>query len=323
MGAAMLLVTTLFWGLSFPVMKALLLAQAQLLPQASSWFLTSSAVTARFGIAALILLLWCLPTLRGLTRLEVWQGFGLGVCGGVGLIFQMDGLAYTSASTSAFLTQCYCLILPGVVAWRERRWPSPFILLACMLVFAGVGVLAQVDWRSLRLGRGEWETLLGSLVFTGQILWLERPVFAKTRVTHFSLVMFATMAVLAVPVGLATMGEWHDWPIVFSSAKVLGFTMLLVVFCTLIAFVMMNRWQPHVPVTEAGLIYGAEPVFASLFALFLPAWFSGWAGLAYRNEELTTHLLVGGGLISTANLLVQIRLSAGGRPEGASSLAER
>ena len=322
MGAAMLLATTLFWGLSFPVMKALLQAQAQVLPEASSWFLTSSAVAARFGIAALLLLLWSLPTLRELTRSEVWQGFGLGVCGGVGLIFQMDGLAYTSASTSAFLTQCYCLILPAVVAWRERRSPSPYILVACLLVFVGVGVLAQVDWRSLRLGRGEWETLLGSLVFTGQILWLDRPGFARNRVTHFSLVMFVTMAMLAVPVGLATMHELHDWVVVFSSERVFGFVMILVVFCTLIAFVMMNRWQPHVPVTEAGLIYGAEPVFASLFALFLPAWLSRWAALNYQNEVVTPYLIVGGGLISTANLLVQLRLSAGGGRKGASPVME-
>jgi drug/metabolite transporter (DMT)-like permease len=69
----------------------------------------------------------------------------------------------------------------------------------------------------------------------------------------------------------------------------------------------MNYWQRHVSVTEAGLIYGAEPVFASLFALFLPAWFSAFASLNYPNERVTFNLLVGGGLISAANVLIQIK----------------
>lgn len=313
--AGMLLFATVFWGLSFPVMKSLLLAQARLLPEASSWFRTSSAVTARFGIAGLILLIWTWPGLRRMTRLEVWQGFGLGLCGGLGLLLQMDGLAYTSASTSAFLTQCYCLILPFVVAFRERRWPSSATVLVCLLVFIGVGVLAQVDWRTFKLGRGEWETLLGSFVFTGQILWLERPLFSRNKVSHFTLVMFVIMTIIAAPVGLATMHAPGDWLVTFSSAKVIGLNLILVLFCTLIASVVMNQWQRHVPVTEAGLIYGAEPVFASLFALFLPGLFSRWAGLDYSNETLTPHLMIGGGMISLANVLVQLRLAGAPRPE--------
>ena len=121
----MLLLATVFWGVSFPTMKALGMVQERLLPGANSWFVTSLAITLRFGAAALLMSIWSWRTLREMTRLEVWQGLGLGVFGGVGLLFQMDGLAYTSASTSAFLTQCYCLILPIFVAVRDRRWPSP------------------------------------------------------------------------------------------------------------------------------------------------------------------------------------------------------
>jgi drug/metabolite transporter (DMT)-like permease len=78
-----------------------------------------------------------------------------------------------------------------------------------------------------------------------------------------------------------------------------------VVFCTLIAYVMMNRWQKFVTATEAGLIYCIEPVIASVLALFLPAIFSSWAGVHYANEQLTARLFLGGGLITAANLLLQ------------------
>src|SRR5581483_1662722 len=114
--AQMLLVVTVFWGVSFPVMRAIWLLQVNLLPDLNSWFTTSATVAIRFGGAALILLAFSWRTLGRITRLEVWQGIGLGFFSGGGILLQMDGLTRTSASTSAFLTQTYCVMLPMVVA---------------------------------------------------------------------------------------------------------------------------------------------------------------------------------------------------------------
>jgi drug/metabolite transporter (DMT)-like permease len=119
--------------------------------------------------------------------------------------------------------------------------------------------------------------------------------------------MFATMALLALPLAWVTMQTASDWVVAYGSTSVLLLTFWLVVCCTLIAFVLMNRWQPLVPAAEAGLIYAAEPVFASLFALCMPAWLSVMAGILYPNEKATTSLLVGGGLITLANVLLQLR----------------
>jgi drug/metabolite transporter (DMT)-like permease len=82
---------------------------------------------------------------------------------------------------------------------------------------------------------------------------------------------------------------------------------VIVSFCTIAAFLLMNRWQRQVTATEAGLVYCAEPVFVSLLALFLPGWLSHWAGVNYPNEQLTVRLLLGGGLITAANVLLQSR----------------
>ena len=301
----MLLLATLFWGISFPVMKALGMVQHRLLAHEDTWFATASFVTIRFGTAAVIMLAWAWPTLRHVTRLEVWEGVGLGVCAGLGMILQVDGLAYTSASTSAFLTQCCCLLLPWAAALRDGKWPS-FLMIACsILATIGVAVLTGVDWQGIRWGRGEAETLLSSLIFTGQILWLERPVFAGNRVSHFTLVMFSVMALISLPIGLATMNRLADWQVAYQSAPVLGLTAVLVVFCTMIAFGLMNRWQPVLPAPEAGLLYAAEPVFASLFSLFLPAWLTVVCGVSYLNERVTWNLLVGGAFITLSNVLIQ------------------
>ena len=303
------MLATVFWGLSFLSMKALVLTQEKLLPEGSTWFFASLSILIRFGVAGMILFFLCLPTLRKLTGLEIWQGAGLAVVGSIGLLFQMDGVNYTPASTSAFLTQFYCLILPFVQAVRERRRPPAMILLASVMVLSGVAVLARFDWWEMRMGRGEWETILASVIFTGQILWLERPVFAGNNAPRTTLVMFLGSALVILPVAFYHAGVPSNLWRVYQSGPALVFIGILILFCTLAAYYMMNRWQPEVTATQAGLIYCAEPVFTSLFALGLPAVFSQWAAIQYANETLTPHLLIGGGLILAANVMI-ITLSA-------------
>src|SRR5687768_14432977 len=303
----LLAIATLFWGLSFPIMKSIGALQAQLLPNASTWFTTSLIVIARFGISALIIGVVAARTLPRLTRLEIYQGAGLGFFGGIGLIFQMDGLNYTSASTSAFLTQAYCFIIPMIVAFRERHLPTLRVITCTVIMIIGIGILTQMNPRDLKLGRGEIETLIGSLIFTGQILWLERPLFAHNKVNHFSFVMFVVTALMAVPLALFTVRQPADFTKAFASHSVVALIIVLVLFCTMTAYMMMNRWQPHVTATEAGLLYGIEPVFASLFALFLPAYLSRFAQINYANEQLTLHLFVGGTIIVLSNILLQLK----------------
>jgi len=296
---------TLFWALSFPVMKTLLLAQERLLPGAGSWFLTSLSVAARFGCAGFLLLGFTGRRLNSLTRREVEQGLVLAGFGGLGILFQMDGLSYTEASTSAFLTQAYCVFIPVWVALTGRRLPPLKQGVCILLVVGGVWILAGLNLQTMHLGRGELETLIGSLLFTGQILTLEGVRYAGNRPVMISTVMFPAMALLCLPVVWATAPSAGACLQVFSTAAPVGLLAVLVVFCTLISYVAMNYWQPFVTSTEAGLIYCLEPVLASLLALFFPFWLSRWAGVHYANEQLTFRLVAGGGLITAANILLQ------------------
>jgi drug/metabolite transporter (DMT)-like permease len=298
---------TALWALSFPVMKALSLEQHKLLPDAGSWFCTSLGVMYRFGAAGLVLLLFNASSLKTITRREMEQGMALAFFGVAGILFQMDGLAYTLASTSAFLTQGYCVFIPLWALLRHRRRPSLKIFLSTVLVITGVAVLADLNFHSFKLGRDELETLIGSLMFTGQILLLENPRYAANWAGNFSAVMFLTMSLLCLPLVLATTPDAVACLRAYSSPTACSLLGALVVFCTVFAYTLMNRWQRHVAATEAGLIYCIEPVLASVLALFLPGWLSRWSSLDYSNEQLTLRLLVGGGLITGANVLLQMR----------------
>lgn len=302
-----LLLANLLWGLSFPVIKAMVHTQEQLLPGSDNWFITAMTVAPRFLLATAVLLLLAWKHLAGLTRREARQGLLLGTTNGLGLLLQVDGLQFTSASVSAFLTQFYAVMIPVVIALRLRRAPPVRVWGCVALVVAGVTILGRFDFRTLSLGRGEIETLAGSVFFMLQIFVLGDPRYGGNRALPVSAVMFATVgggfAVFALAVAPNPAACLVPW----TSGPWLVFTALLTVFCTLGAFMLMIRWQPIITATEAGLIYCFEPLFASLMALFLPALFSRWVGFDYPNETLTWQLLAGGGLITLANGLLQFR----------------
>jgi drug/metabolite transporter (DMT)-like permease len=295
------------WGLSFPLMKGLAQMQQQAHPEVGSWFVSSWGLAIRFLIAAAIVAWWCRFLLKDTTRAEVSQAVGLGIFTAGGMLLQMDGLSYTNASTSAFITQGYCIFLPIVVAVMTRRFPALHVLLAAVMVMAGVAILAQLDWKDLKLGRGELETLLGSMVFTAQILWVERPAYAHNHMGRVSALAFGVTGVSLLPLAFATMPSWQHLGLVYDSAPAIACLVALTLVSTLAGMLLMFTFQRGVGAVAAGIVYSTEPVFACLFAFIMPGVISAWAGIAYPNESLSQSLLVGGGLVLAANLVVQLK----------------
>jgi drug/metabolite transporter (DMT)-like permease len=302
-----LLFSGFFWGLSFPLLKAVLALNERLVPQSGGLFATLYIVAPRFAIALVVLAAFQARAGLKITRGELKQGVTIGLFAAVAILLQNDGLRFTSASTSAFLTTFYAIMIPIWLSLRRRRSPGAVVWICCAMVLAGTAVLGHVDWHTLRLGRGECETLLCSLFFMGQILCLGDAAFARNRPVPMTLVtcavlavVFSVMAWIAAPSPRALLLPW-------TSPAWVGLTVILGIFCSLAAFLLIAIWQPKVSATEAGLIYCFEPVFAALLALFLPGLVSSWAGVSYPNEHATLSLLTGGGLITLANVWVQVR----------------
>lgn len=304
---AMLVLANFFWGLSFPLIKSIALLNAKLLPHAGTWFAAVITLAPRFLLGTLLMLALRPRDIWRATPAEWRQGLIIGLFSSAGMLLQTDAMQFTAASTSAFLTQFYAILIPVWVAVRARRSPGVMVWTCCALVLVGTAILGQFDFRALHLGRGEAETLLSSLFFMGQILALERKEFAGNRPERITFVMFVTEAAVFGVLAAVVAPDAAALAVPWRSAPWLGFTGVLTVLCTYGAYSLMNAWQPKITATEAGLIYCIEPIFGSVMALFLPAMFSGWAGIAYENETATWTLLVGGGLITLANVLLQLR----------------
>jgi drug/metabolite transporter (DMT)-like permease len=287
-------------------MKALGLDLAARAPGISTWFVAATTVVIRFGSGALLLGLSGLPRP---TRGELQQALLLGVFSAGGMLLQMDALNFSAASTSAFLTQGYIVILPVVGAFTARALPRAKTVFCVLASTCGLFVLSGFDWVHWRLGRGETETLLAACSFAVQILSLDAPRFRANRARVVTTVMFVCVALLLAPVALYTMRTFSELGLLFATPFSLAMMFVLSVPCTALAFSLMNRYQPAVSASEAGVIYGAEPLFASVLSLFLPIMFATWAGVHYENEALSLRLLIGGGLVIAANVLLQVAWS--------------
>jgi drug/metabolite transporter (DMT)-like permease len=307
-----LILACAMWGLSFPAVKALTLAQQAAAPSSGSMLHSCAGLVIRFGLAGFIVVagLWFVRGKPRPSSLEWQQGLLIALSSGLGMLLQVDGLGYTQASTSAFLTQATVVLIPLVRVATTRR-PIAAAEAACIaLAVAGVAILSDFRISGWHIGRGEWETLLSACCFTAHIMLVSAPRYATNDDIHVSAIMFVGISLLFAPIVALLPGGWALGLQGHSTAAPWLFIAILVGPCTLMAFLWMNRWQRHVSPTTAALIYCLEPVFASLLALFLPGWFSQFSGLPYPNETLTPQLLWGGGLILLANLGSSLRPSS-------------
>jgi drug/metabolite transporter (DMT)-like permease len=315
--ALRLLLATAAWGMSFATAKAIMLCQDSLMPGLPAWFHAAFVLFNRMAISALLMQLIWRPIGPALRRSEVVQGIELGLFGAFGMLLQTDAQNLIPASSSAFFTQFTCVFVPLVVALRFRSWPSPRVVFACILVLAGCFLLNGVGRGSLGFGLGELETILGAALFTGQILAIERTSYAANNMRRVASVMFAVKALVLVPVmcvGVFTHQSDAGWSatlsgvfLAYGNAPLLGMTMLITLVSTLYAYLAMTRWQGSVSSTQAGLVYATEPVFATVWALFLPGWFSALSGISYPNEVLSGGFFKGALLMLAANALILFR----------------
>jgi drug/metabolite transporter (DMT)-like permease len=307
-----LLLATLGWGFSFPIVK-ILRSQFYSEPGVSLLEQSSAFVFLRFGVSAvLFLLIWFLATHNNyksqnksfkkilFSKEEILLGLKLGILGGLGLLFQTDGMAYTEAGTSAFLTQMTCVAVPflALLSGKKKMTWLLFWALACGL--GGVYLLSGFEPKTFSLGRGEAETLLCACFFTAQIILLENSSASKD-LNNLSLTfwMFLFFALVNLPFINLT---HFSLPLLAPKESFLLFALLIFV-SSLFPFYVMTKWQPKVSGTEATFIYSLESVFALILsAILLPFLLN--AGFEAQAEKMDLSFRVGAVLLIAANFLL-------------------
>lgn len=277
LGLAALLLVTLVWGTTFPVMK-----------QISGQFGALEIILLRFAIASLVLL----PLLRGLSWAELRWGLAIGSVLFCAFYLQVSGLAQTSSNRNAFVTGLNVLIVPLLAYFLGQRlaWP---LLLGAALGVLGLGGLfyEQAPW-----SRGDSLTLLSAFVYAVYVLMFEFSARAKTalRPARIALVQSGVMVLLA-SLGFSTL-EPASWGDLWSRSQNHVWVLLYLGVLASAVMVWLQAWGQHrVRAVEAAIVYGLEPVFAALTALW------------WINETMSARALLGGALIVSGVVISQIK----------------
>jgi drug/metabolite transporter (DMT)-like permease len=149
----------------------------------------------------------------------------------------------------------------GAAAPERPDWRVP---VACVLVLAGVAIIARVDWRTFTIGRGEAEVLLGAVCFSFLLVSLNWPAFAGNRAERTSAGMFLLEGLLFAAVSMLVCREPANLVAPFASPGWVTLMVASTILGTIGPFVMLNHWQRFITATEAGVLYSFGPVIATV-----------------------------------------------------------
>jgi drug/metabolite transporter (DMT)-like permease len=261
----------------------------------------------RFLLAGLLYVAITARYQHGFSRADVLGGLSVGVFFGGGMLLQIVGLAWALPSVSGFLTALAVVFAPLGQSLFFRRPVGRAVWLAVAVAVAG---MAMLSWpkpeaaAAFTLAKkpplpylGEILTVLGAMIFTAQILALDRfgQSASPARLTG---IMFFTTAGLSLLVAvLAGPSSFRASTLVaIASDRTVWWTLgSLVLFSSVVALHLMNTFQPRVSPAIASVAYCSEPLFATLFSL------------AFGAERLTLLTIQGGAAVLAAVLLVALK----------------
>jgi drug/metabolite transporter (DMT)-like permease len=267
-----LLAVTAVWGSTFVLLKDTVTRLPVL-----------DLLGVRFVVAALAVTLLAPRAIAGLSWSQRRWGLALGIVYGLAQVLQTEGLKFTSASVSGFLTGMYvvCTPLLGALLLRTRIPATTWWAVG----LAGAG-LAVLSLHGFALGLGELLTLGSAVLYAVHILGLGRASRAGSALGLTVLQLWAAAVVCllgALPGGIELPAGGPDVIAVLYLALVAG---VLTMFA--------QTWaQARLAPERAAVVMTAEPVWAALFAVLL------------GGETLGHRMLLGGALVLAAMYLVE------------------
>ncbi len=266
--AVLLTAIVAMWGLSFSLTKPLL-GSLGVFNFLMFRFLIGGSV---LGIFALV---------RG--NLKVNKSMVMdGVIAGV-LLFAVFGLhtlglKYTTISKNAFIVGGGVLFIPFVklLFFKEKQTLSTWTQMA--LATASLALITLVDTTG-GLNFGDLVSIAGTILLAFYTIFVEKRIH-KHKATPFTVVQLLTVGLLSTAGMLA-----FEVPNFDLSLAGWGSVLVMGVFLTGLAYVVLNVCQGHLSALKVTVLYTLEPFFAALF---------GWLLL---SEHISGNIALGGVLI--------------------------
>jgi drug/metabolite transporter (DMT)-like permease len=265
-----LLLVTLVWGATFPVIKVVT-SQLSGIEVSALRFLAAAVILAPSAMQA---------------RWNTWRdGAVLGAVALVSYVAQAYGLEFISSNRSAFLTSLNVLMVPLLGIALGARPSLVTLIAACM----ACGGIALMSWEGGSHLLADAATVLSALAYAIYVI-----VLSQRTQRHKPQELAATQVIWMALIGglWLTLDAWHTSPVWTLPSRLSPTIVAGIIFLGIVAtagmLFLQALAQKHVAADKAALIYAMEPVFAAAFA---------WAWLA---EVLTPQAAVGAALVVSA-----------------------
>jgi drug/metabolite transporter (DMT)-like permease len=304
-----MLFLALIWGGTFAGVKFILQAGVSV----------GALLTIRFVLGAALLGLIIVAAKKPIDKKSAMDGAMLGIILVAIFWLQVDGLRFTTASKSGFITGLSVIFTPIVSLLLKERFKLAH---GAGAIVASIGLFFLVRDPNAPFGgwnRGDTETLLCSVLCGLHITLTAR---MSRRSSPWALALFQMIVVALISLvltsalpasesaGQAMAGFGMLGAALKSKAVWIGL-LYLIVLATSLGFYLQALFQAEATATEAAIIFTTEPVWAALLAT---------SGLIPGvHEHLTLTQISGGALIVVAMLLAELgpRLFFRGEGRGA------
>lgn len=247
----MLLLVTLFWGISY-YLVSISLAEID----------TLNLIALRFIIAFLIAVVASFRHIKGVNKETLKYSAILGLLLVIVYITATYGVQYTSISNAGFLCSLPVVMTPILAFIFKKQKPEKKLILVVVMALTGIALLTLSE--QMKPAPGDIICLFCSLSYSIHILLTETAV-NKEGVNAFQLGVFQ----------LGFCGLWQllltflfEKPRLPQSGGIWTAVLILAIFCTGLAFIVQSVAQQYTSAAHVGVIFALEPVFAGIVAFF-------------------------------------------------------
>lgn len=275
-----------FWGFTFPLMK---IVNGEIAPM--------PFVALRFLVGAVTLTWMNRKRLRMIRREMIAPCAVLGVILALYTFLQVQGLQYTSASNSGFITSTSVIFVPVLMLLFFRQKPGWKVVISILIVIVGIlftsGVM-QMNPLCIRFTKFN----IGDLLTLGAAVLIAAYTILSNRVTakyDHALVNFVHF-IFAALTALLICPFMKEKSVNLSSIPVLISVLYCGTFGSAVAFALFMKGESKLNAVKVSIYAALEPVFAAISAMIIP-------DLNGDVEKLTFQSVAGGVLILSGVLL--------------------
>lgn len=273
----MLLLVTLFWGVSYWLIDISL-------TQVEPFMLNA----LRFLIAFFIALIVAFPKLRTVNRITLKYSAILGIALLFVYIGATFGVRYTTLSNAGFLCALTVVLTPIMAFIFLKQKPQKKLAVAVVMCLIGIALLSLKD--NLRPALGDVLCIMAAFAYAIDLLVTEVAV-NKEHVNAFQVGVFQLGFTGLYNLVISFLVEAPSLP---HSGQVWTAVLFLSIFCTGLAFIVQVLAQQYTSASHVGVIFSLEPVFAGIVAFFL------------AGEVLSTRAYIGAALLVSSLFIMEV-----------------